>query len=636
MADKPLRISQLLTTFGPGSLYIDKRAEPQIVCGLDHWFKRVEDDGRVTDTDHKEEFRIVEPRLSELLHVQNFFRPPDYRTGRRHGPTPPNAYLTIPVHRMPRWYRNTRTSVLKRVNLDTHRIEYTKSEGFWVPVRFVAVCAAGHLSDFPWQAYLGCTCPEPKFILTDTGGTELTSVFYKCENCQKRKTLVGTTMTPGDGETGVNSVFQRAQITCTGEKPWLGLDVYEPCTETPVAALTNQLNLYFPKIERSIFVPDLELPVDVAQVIEDIGENNPLISVLQAFWTGNERTTAINMCTENLRGRGIDRDQKLVERALASIFSSSAERVRSEIQPRDQESTELTFKRVEFNVLRRPVDEPNLTVIPTPVSEKLGPWFQQVKLVDRLRETTAFYGFDRLRLSTSRQGLPQSAMEQLFLNPPQSRLQRWLPAFEVFGEGIYIELRDKKIKDWQTKYHAKLQERFPEPFITRLSEDAPGIEPPLVLADWIWASRFLLTHSLAHILINQLVFECGYSTAALKERLYVSADPDAPMAGLLIYTADGDSEGTLGGLVRLGKAERLQAVVDKALNRASWCSADPVCSESNFTKGARQVNYAACHACLLLPETCCPTINNGLDRATVVGEPGNRAYGWMSELLAET
>jgi hypothetical protein len=145
----------------------------------------------------------------------------------------------------------------------------------------------------------------------------------------------------------------------------------------------------------------------------------------------------------------------------------------------------------------------------------------------------------------------------------------------------------------------------------------------------------LLVHSLAHILINQLVFDCGYSTASLRERLYVSADSAAPMAAFMIYTAAGDAEGTLGGLVRLGHPERFGPVVGRALGRASWCSADPVCSEHLGGQGSKLANLAACHACVLLPETSCETINQGLDRAMVIGTPDDRERGFMSDLIEE-
>ena len=168
-------------------------------------------------------------------------------------------------------------------------------------------------------------------------------------------------------------------------------------------------------------------------------------------------------------------------------------------------------------------------------------------------------------------------------------------------------------------------------FVTRLLEVVRELSPGKAV-DWKWASRYLLVHSLAHILINQLVFECGYSSAALRERLYIS-DGIAPMAGILIYTASGDSEGTLGGLVQLGYPERMIQIFQRAISRASWCSADPVCSEQTGGNGTRRANLAACHACLLLPETACETINHGLDRAMVVGLPEERNRGFFHDFL---
>jgi len=155
---------------------------------------------------------------------------------------------------------------------------------------------------------------------------------------------------------------------------------------------------------------------------------------------------------------------------------------------------------------------------------------------------------------------------------------------------------------------------------------------PISGIDTSWASRFLLVHTLAHIVINQLVFECGYSTASLRERLYVSDDSDAPMAGVLIYTSSGDSEGTLGGLVHLAEPKRFHEVVLHAIERASWCSADPVCAE---VSNAGDANLAACQSCVLLPETSCETFNRGLDRAMVVGTPSSPNSGFFSPMLAD-
>jgi hypothetical protein len=90
------------------------------------------------------------------------------------------------------------------------------------------------------------------------------------------------------------------------------------------------------------------------------------------------------------------------------------------------------------------------------------------------------------------------------------------------------------------------------------------------------------------------------------------------MAGLLIYTAAGDSDGTLGGLVRQGEPDRFSITVDRALDRLSWCSSDPVCIESTG-QGNENANLAACHGCLLVPETSCEHGNRFLDRGLIVG-----------------
>jgi transcriptional regulator with XRE-family HTH domain len=309
------------------------------------------------------------------------------------------------------------------------------------------------------------------------------------------------------------------------------------------------------------------------------------------------------------------------------------------VQPATPEFEMLAFRRAEFNVIREEVNDPNripnLRVIPAEVPSDLVGWLCKVNLVERLRETRVFYGFDRLEASTQPLvGMPQSAMAQLFRTPPPQPQDRWLPAIEVFGEGIYLELCEERITQWQQSNSEWLDSRLDDQFVNRLNDVFQTL-PPLSGANRIWASRYLLVHTLSHILINQLVFECGYSTASLRERLYISADSTAPMAGILIYTAAGDSEGTLGGLVRLGRPERLEDVVRRALSRASWCSADPVCSENLGGQGSRLANLAACHACTLLPETACETVNQGLDRGMLVGTPDDRSPGWMSTLLEQ-
>ncbi|WP_258934180.1 DUF1998 domain-containing protein [Nesterenkonia pannonica] len=144
--------------------------------------------------------------------------------------------------------------------------------------------------------------------------------------------------------------------------------------------------------------------------------------------------------------------------------------------------------------------------------------------------------------------------------------------------------------------------------------------------------RFILLHTLGHLLINELVFACGYSSASLRERLYISTAAGREMAGLLIYTAAGDSEGTMGGLVRMARPDNLRSVFAAALSGARWCSTDPVCMDAyEKGQGSDSCNLAACHGCALLPETSCEEFNRFLDRGLVVGTLTDPLLGYFSQ-----
>jgi hypothetical protein len=141
-----------------------------------------------------------------------------------------------------------------------------------------------------------------------------------------------------------------------------------------------------------------------------------------------------------------------------------------------------------------------------------------------------------------------------------------------------------------------------------------------------------MLHSLSHLLIKQLSFECGYSVASLSERIYCAENNDGKqMAGIFIYTASGDSEGTLGGLVRQGRRDALPNIFKKAISSAKTCSNDPVCILSHG-QGRDALNLAACHACALLPETCCKESNAFLDRGVLIGTYDNKMMGFYSDL----
>src|SRR5262249_38426181 len=253
VGSKQMRVGQLIAPFGPGSIYTDQRGVPQVVAGLDHWFMRWDQAlGRMLPCTDRTEFERFEPRLSTLLGVDRFCLPPDYRSVRRGDTAPPNALLNVPALRFPRWYRHTKTGRLRRFNLHTARIDRPPDGGRWQPVRFISVCAGGHLCEFPWKEWIGCQCPDDgELVLTDRGGSELTSIRVECRSCPENSTgrrgrnIAGTTMRP-DIANGDQSAFQAAGINCPGDRPWLGEGAAEPnCRQPLVGALINQTNLYF-------------------------------------------------------------------------------------------------------------------------------------------------------------------------------------------------------------------------------------------------------------------------------------------------------------------------------------------------------------------------------------------------------
>ena len=119
----------------------------------------------------------------------------------------------------------------------------------------------------------------------------------------------------------------------------------------------------------------------------------------------------------------------------------------------------------------------------------------------------------------------------------------------------------------------------------------------------------------------------------IKERIYsVFPNSNVNMCGILLYTSTTDSDGSLGGLVRMGTSNNFELIFRNMLQEASWCSSDPICMQSR-AQGLDSLNYAACHACTLLPETSCVMRNCLLDRTTVIGELDKNGCGFFEALL---
>jgi Domain of unknown function (DUF1998) len=644
MGTRQIRTSQLITPFGPGSIYTDSRGVPLIISGLDGWYQRL--DASADDTLKANEFDIFEPRISEQIGINLFRRPADFRLGygrRSEGPPQANTLVYTPAYRFPTWYQNTNGSLFK-LNPCTRKIDQSLS-GRLRAVRFVAVCSHGHLSEFPWKEWIECHCPDESGLrLIDGGGSDLGSVRVLCGTCPKGsqgsqgRTLSRTTKLPSSepNEQGhlERSAFQERGISCPGTKPWLGtLATPDTCDQPLVAALINQVNLYYGKV-----ISAISLPSSTDKNLDDLcaalkQERN--FGTKKVEWRSGDQDEVIDAFVQRFKKRGQEIAGSDMRNALEILYENKRQNpyVRSS-KPVTSESPDLAFRRAEFDVLRSEnVDAAELLVRDAGIPAGMGMLLGRVRLIERLKETRVFCGFTRLSPPISiTDGMPQSAIRQLYAVQPEDPKLCWLPANVVYGEGIYLELNEASIAQWLEQNKAWIEARYDIGFIARLAA-IPQTNPPNSAPTLKWTARFMLVHTFAHLLLSQLVFDCGYSTSALRERLYISADSDAPMAGILIYTAAGDSEGTLGGLVKLGRPEFLRTVIERALRKAMWCSADPVCSENMGGQGTKKVNMAACHSCSLLPETSCESFNLGLDRAAVVGTPVEPALGWAAQWL---
>ena len=227
--------------------------------------------------------------------------------------------------------------------------------------------------------------------------------------------------------------------------------------------------------------------------------------------------------------------------------------------------------------------------------------------VNRLKEVLVFNGF--YRAGGERPTPPDITGES-----------DWLPAIELYGEGLFFTLDETSLQRWESS--AEVQRRadaFKRRYVRRTGLGGGEFEVDVT-------PRFLLCHTLAHLVIHQLDADAGYPAASLKERIYcASGTSGSSMAGILIYVAVPDEEGSLGGLMELAKPEAFLRLLTGAFDAATWCSLDPVCAEQEG-HGPDLLNRAACHACALVPEPSCAFGNALLDRVFVKGGDDVPAY----------
>jgi hypothetical protein len=297
----------------------------------------------------------------------------------------------------------------------------------------------------------------------------------------------------------------------------------------------------------------------------------------------------------------------LVDVPIADVWST-IEAVRAQGGPAESAPVEDLLD-AEWELLARPTTErqdEDFRAAPTATPDGYANLFDQIVQVSRLREVRSLVGFTRLNAPDRRTLDPVNRLA-LSLGPPV-----WVPAVELRGEGIFLQLREDRVGAWEDAVadHPRLLALLAGYDRWRANRQMPH-DPNFPVA------RYVLLHTLSHMLIRQVSLECGYSSASIRERLYVGR-PGRRTAGVLLSTAASDSEGTLGGLVALGEARYLSRLLDLAFEDAERCSSDPLCAEHVPLDPSDALHAAACHACLFAAETSCEANNRWLDRAVFV------------------
>lgn len=605
-----LRPSQLLFTFGVGSI-IDLPNLSVMVMGLDDW-----EPARSEEIGEERLLLAVQSLLGQQ--VNKLLAPPMPPEESRSfmGQFDETATIGVPVVVFPRWLLCPSCRLLAPISsglfelrADLFRPErnkyihancsHARIPPTVVPARFLVACEDGHLDDFPWIQFVhgGPTDCRARLRLYELGASgEASDVQVLCETCKKSRR-----MADAFGEEG------RANMGgCGGRRPHLKDAAENGCEHQMEAILLGASNSWFP-----LTLSALSIPTAVDR----------LDQLVQEHWSILEKITSrdiVNFARETSQLRAFTQYNN-------DEIWEAIERKRS--QSGDSEVQAETLKSPEWDVFSTPDSSLNSTdfqLTPVEPPSRYSSLMEQVVLVERIREVRALVGFTRIESPNDYGGVVHMANER---RAPLSRNNpRWVPASEVRGEGIFLKFAENAIANWAESV-APLDAEFLKAHCQWRT--ARNLTPPEVRYPGV---RFVLLHSFAHALMRQLSLECGYTSASIRERIY-SASPsqdDGPMAGVLLYTAAPDSEGTLGGLVSLGEPSVLGRLVNQALGDMELCASDPLCSEHDPVQGGLTLHAAACHACLFAPETSCESGNKYLDRSVLVRTFNRKDAGFFS------
>jgi hypothetical protein len=583
-----VRQTQMVMSFGPGSM-IDLPETSVMIAGLEHWYY---------DPAERQASIIQEPRLLSRLAMRFGNRELELRRPPPGSDDQQDFDNSVRAWRFPRWFlaateRKTSEGYIERRLV--HRSELTNGSFYLesrrvaiIPIRFVRACPRGHIDDIAWSVLIhgGETeCRRPKWMVERGNAGDLDEVVVRCE-CGEQIRM-----------SEVADRRRNALRMCDGARPWLGPKSREKCGAPSQLLIRSASNAYFAERQTVISIPASSGGTDerVKQVVLKLDEiasereglrflrkAEPLRSTLEGI-----SDAEIWAAYDRIKGGVVAPARSVKEEEFEALIGAPDE-LGSDVP--DGDFYARVLPKVQWD----------------------APWMRGVKkvvLVHRLRSVTALLGFTRFESSSAD---INGELDAEVKTATLARDVTWLPATETRGEGIFLEFDAAAIGEWARR--REVQKRF-ERLIGGFNEWKKEHEGS---GRKFAGMPYIMLHSLAHLLQNAISLECGYSASSLQERVYAVQEGDQPgLFGILIYTAATDAQGTLGGLVDAGR--NISRHMKRALESALLCSNDPVCAQHDpVAPGVAQLNGAACHGCLLVPETSCEQRNDFLDRSLVV------------------
>lgn len=568
-----LRPNQIITTFGPGSV-VDAVKDSVTVLDISYWEERK---GK----------KIVDGRLASYLGVDCFYMPRTSSSG------------DIPVITFPYWHVCSNRSC-NRLFDAREKFDLDKYLSFGVtcpdcgypayPARFITICEDGHMSDFPWQWWVhnGDTGCKGKLKLYSTGSTStLADILVRCD-CGEHRSMSGATQRDNFTE-----------LRCPGHHPFRPNDDNERCLKLVIPSQRGASNVYFAVTRSAISVPPWINPLyhlidehleNIKNNIEDFGEAGKQKAYERYFsaFTREEFDAALENRLNNIREYT---EIKQMEYDAITHFDDPL-----------FETDKMNFKAEEDDSL----------------PEYLKKYFSRIIRITRLREVRVLLGFTRVDAPD-----PDAEEQPNIVKLRWKKGERWLPAAEVNGEGIFIEFNKDTLEQWLGIDAVKdISQKYADSYQEFCKSKGWTIK---ALRDAV----YVLMHTFAHLMIKQMSMSSGYSSSAIRERIYFGEK----MSGILLYTGSADKEGSLGGLVELGYAEQITSLMRDAFQEALICTNDPECM-SNLPAG-KNLNGAACHSCCMISETACENGNRMLDRGLVVPISGREESSYFGELVRE-